>query len=81
MGQMVRGGRSCPSEMKLGAGVESPGNFTDDMASGSGSVGVPLTKGVSEQKAEHALHLSDADWPLWSWPWPAPAWSCEAPWP
>jgi len=70
MGQMIRGGRSWPSEMKLGAGVERPGNLNADMVGGSGSVGVPLTKGVSEQNAEHTLHLSDAEWscPPWSWP-------------
>lgn len=65
MGQMVRGGRSWPSERKLGAGVEKSGNLTLGSAAGSGNLGASLTKGVREQKAEHMLHLFPAPW---SWP-------------
>ena len=62
MGQMVRGGRSCPSEKKFGGGAERSVNLTVVSPSGSGSVTAALTKGVSEQNAEHMLHLSEVDW-------------------
>lgn len=58
-GQMVRGGRSCPSETKLGAGVDRSGNLTLGSAIGSGRWGASLNRGVNEQKAEHILHLSE----------------------
>ena len=61
---MVRGGRSWPSERKLGAGAESLENLTPAGSRGSNTDGTELTSGVSEQKAEHALHLSDV---VWSW--------------
>lgn len=67
MGQMVRGGRSWPSERKLGAGVETSGNLTAGRASGTGSLGASLTRGVSEQKAEHMLHLSAGPWSCPPW--------------
>lgn len=62
MGQMVRGGRSWPSETKLGAGVDRSGNLTLGSAMGSGRRGGSVNKGVSEQKAEHMLHLSATPW-------------------
>lgn len=61
MGQMVRGGRSWPSEKKFGGGAEWSVNLTVVSPRGSGSVTSALTMGVSEQKAEHMLHLSEAD--------------------
>lgn len=63
MGQMVRGGRSWPSEKKFGGGAESAENLTDT-SRGSASVGAELMRGVREQNAEQRLHLS--------------AWSCPA---
>lgn len=77
MGQMVRGGRSWPSDRKLGAGVERSGNLIAGSASGSGNAGNSLSKGVSEQNAEHILHLSVASWSCPSW-WPEPLWSWPA---
>ena len=56
---MVRGGRSCPSERKLGGGAEKSGNSAAEWAGGAKIKGKPLTKGVTEQKAEQKLH--------WSW--------------
>lgn len=61
MGQMVRGGRSCPSEKKFGRGAEWSENLTVVRSTGSASVGTLPTRGVSEQKAEHTLHLSEPD--------------------
>lgn len=62
VGQMVRGGRSWPSDRKVGAGPAKSANLRAGRAAGSGSFGVSLTKGVSEQKAEHMLHLSTTPW-------------------
>ena len=56
---MVRGGRSCPSETKLGAGAEMLGKKTSLAPSRAGTVGVLLTIGATEQQAEHRLHLSE----------------------
>ena len=64
MGQTVRGGRSCPSEMKLGGGDERSGNLMAVKSSGSSNAGTLLTSGASEQYAEHMLHLSGAAWSL-----------------
>lgn len=62
MGQMVRGGRSCPSDKKLGGGAEWSESLTVVRPGGSGSNGTELTNGVSAQKAEHMLHLSEPAW-------------------
>ena len=59
---MVRGGRSWPSDRKLGAGVEKSGNLMAGSAPGSGIAGTSLSSGVSEQNAEHMLHLSVVPW-------------------
>ena len=63
MGQMLRGGRSSPSERKIGAGDEMSGNLTEGGSGGDGSDATSLTKGVAEQEAEHRLHRSDAGCP------------------
>ena len=61
MGQMLRGGRSWPSERKLAAGAEKSGNVAAGTSSGGGTPGMSLGSGVSEQKAEQRLHLSWSD--------------------
>ena len=59
MGQLVRGGRSCTSETKLGAGADSAASLAAARSSGATSAEAALTSGVSEQYAEHRLHLSE----------------------
>ena len=54
---MLRGGRSWPSERKLGAGAERSGNKTEDRVSGVGMDGRALNIGVIEQKSPHRSHL------------------------
>jgi len=61
MRQVLRGGRSCPSERKLGAGAEKSGNDAAVSPCGCGTLGIALSKGGAEQQAEHRLHLS---WPI-----------------
>ena len=56
---MVRGGRSWPSETKLGAGAEMLGKKTSVTPTKVGTVGGLLAMGATEQQAEHRLHLSD----------------------
>jgi len=56
---MVRGGRSWPSETKLGAGAETLGKRTSVTPSKTGTVGGLLTMGATEQQAEQRLHLSE----------------------
>lgn len=75
---MLRGGRSWPSERKLGAGARRDGNVVAAGSFNSGTPATSRTNGVAEQDAEHRLHLSECDLP-WSWPpsWPAP-WSWTA---
>jgi hypothetical protein len=59
MGQMLRGGRSWPSERKLAAGAEKSGNELAVNSGAIGSVGGEIAIGVAEQNAEqHTLHLS-----------------------
>ena len=48
-GQMLRGGRSWPSDRKVGAGDAKWGNLTAGGSSGWGSIGNALIKGVIEQ--------------------------------
>jgi hypothetical protein len=55
---MLRGGRSCPSDKKLGAGAPTSGNDTVAWSCGCGTLGIALSNGVVEQQAEHRLHLS-----------------------
>ena len=78
---MVRGGRSCPSETKLGAGAEMPGKKASVTPSRTGTVGGLLTSGAAEQQSEHRLHFSEVpEVDPWSsctdWAWAAwSAWS------
>ena len=58
---MLRGGRSCPSDRKVGTGAWSSGNGTDAGACGSDMPAVELGMGVIEQNAEHMLHLPGLD--------------------
>lgn len=67
MGQLVRGGRSWPPDMNVGAGAESPGNHAEVTGSGSGMPGQSLGSVGLEHEAEQVLHLS---WPAWSPAWP-----------
>lgn len=62
MGQMLRGGRSWPSERKLGAGAKTSGNETEDRFGGVGIDGSVLSSGVIEQKSQHKLHLPNPSW-------------------
>ena len=58
MGQMLRGGRSWPSERKLRAGEGTAGKAAPTAAI-RGTAGPVLVSGVSEQDAEHRLHFSN----------------------
>lgn len=62
---MVRGGRSWPSERKVGAGAAREGNTVEAGSFSSGTPATSRTKGVAEQDAEQRLHLSECDFP-WS---------------
>jgi hypothetical protein len=55
---MVRGGRSCPSDRKLGGGADKSGNTPTERVGGAKTDGNPPTNGVTEQKAEQTLHGS-----------------------
>lgn len=68
MGQMLRGGRSWPSETKLGAGTDSSGNRST-ASNGSGKSANVFITGTTEQQDAHRLHLS----------WLPPSWWCGAP--
>lgn len=46
---MLRGGRSWPSERKLGAGAKRSGNETEERLLGVGTDGAVLSSGVTEQ--------------------------------
>lgn len=59
MGQMLRGGRSWPSERKLGAGAERRGKTAAERFCGAATAGALLSNGVAEQNAEHRLQLSE----------------------
>jgi len=61
-GQMLRGGRSWPSERKLGAGARKAGNATEERLGGVGTDGSVLSSGVIEQKSQHRLHLPNPSW-------------------
>ena len=56
---MVRGGRSWPSDTKLGAGAKTLGKTTSVTRSKTGTAGGLLAMGATEQQAEHRLHLSE----------------------
>lgn len=59
LGQVVRGGRSWPSETKLGGGAWGCGK-TAVIRCGSARLRELLTMPVTEQDAAQRLHLSDA---------------------
>lgn len=71
MGQMVRGGRSWPSDRNVGAGAERSGK--DCEVSASGALRPTDVLGIEglEHDEEQMLHLSCA--PL---PWSCCEWSC-----
>ena len=52
---MVRGGLSCPSEWKLGAGADRDGKVTRANSDGVWTAGIADAIGVAEQKAVQAL--------------------------
>lgn len=59
MGQMLRGGRSWPSERNSAVGAPSGGNFA--VAGGAcGSTNVTAIGALAEQQEAQALHLSPA---------------------
>ena len=55
---MLRGGRSGPSETKLGGGAETAGKRSAETTCDSSTIDVPLGIEVTEQNAAHRLHLS-----------------------
>jgi hypothetical protein len=55
---MLRGGRSWPSERKLGTGALSAGKTVALSSCGATTVGGLLSIGVTEQNAVHRLQLS-----------------------
>jgi hypothetical protein len=66
--QMLRGGRSWPSERKFGTGAASAGNAVEAAGSGAGTVGAVLISEVTEQREVQRLHLFDVA------PEPSPCW-------
>jgi hypothetical protein len=57
-GQVLRGGRSWPSEMWLGAGATRGGKTTAERSGSVSTVGALLTIDVAEQHAAQRLHLA-----------------------
>jgi hypothetical protein len=55
---MIRGGRSWPSEKKVGAGAETLRKRTSVTPNSMGIVGGLLTIEATVQQAEQRLHLS-----------------------
>ncbi|MDB5955469.1 MAG: hypothetical protein JWP60_2077 [Ramlibacter sp.] len=67
MGQTVRGGRSGPPEMKLGAAAAKGGKETEFSALGGTTTGTLLTIAVAEQHPVHRPHESAPELALlWS---------------
>ena len=66
MGQMLRGGRSCPSERKLATGEAGVANDSVTASRGAKTVANVVVMAAPAQQDAHRLHLS------WC---PAPAWS------
>ena len=66
MGQMLRGGRSCPSERKLATGAVGASNDSLAASKGAKTVAKVGVKAAPAQQDAQRLHLS------WC---PAPAWS------
>ena len=63
MGQMLRGGRSWPSERKAGAGASNSANTIE--AGTFGLTAMPSVDGMAapEQQVAHELHLPCSAWP------------------
>ena len=57
-GQVLRGGRSWPSERKLGAGAEKSGNEMEERSCGATTDGKVLNRSVIEQKSQQRLHFA-----------------------
>jgi hypothetical protein len=67
MGQMVRGGRSGPPEMKLGAAAAKGGKETEFSAWGGTTTGTLLTMAAAEQHPVQRPHESAPELTLlWS---------------
>ena len=58
MGQMLRGGRSCPADKKVIAGTERSGKDVLTKSLRGNASGTLPNSGVMEHDAEHKLHLS-----------------------
>lgn len=85
-GQMVRGGRSWPSDWNVGAGAKRWGKPAVLSSTGVPSPAAALGTGGVEHEAEHMLHLSGPD--AWEWSAVFSSWcECSAwswtwsPWP
>lgn len=59
MGQMVRGGRSWPSETKLAGGASRDPKTARTGGGPANAIG-PLTNPGAQQEVAHRLHLSAA---------------------
>lgn len=86
MGQMVRGGRSWPSDRNVAAGAPNSGKSVEACASGTTCKARVDGGADPRQHIEHMLHLSCAGCPCpplaWSWPAAIPStctWWCM-PW-
>lgn len=62
---MLRGGRSGPSDWKVGAGAVKDGNTVVAALWGSGTAGAALGTGGTEQQAEQRLQVSVPEAPSW----------------
>ena len=57
--QMVRGGRSCPSQWKAGAGAASAGNVTEAVSIGPSRLGGAVANGAALQPVAHTWQVPD----------------------
>ena len=66
MGQMLRGGRSCPSERKLAAGAAGAANNSVAASWGAKTVANVVVMATPAQQDAQRLHLSWCPAPPWS---------------
>lgn len=70
MGQMLRGGRSWPSDRNVGAGAAKCGKVAEPVASGNAIVGGAVISSVAEHEDAQCRNFSAALCP----------WSCRCDW-
>lgn len=58
-GQVLRGGRSWPSERKVGVGADRSGKVGDDRSCAATTLDTPCNNDADEQHAAHKVHFPD----------------------